>query len=225
MTAAAVGLLPAKPRLLDLFCGAGGAGEGYRRAGFEVTGVDIKAQPNYKAGKFIQADALDYVAQYGWMYDAIAASPPCQRYSRMTPRKYRDNHPDLIPLVRFWLEAIGVPYAIENVELAPLRNPVMVCGEQLGLKVYRHRLFESNVYLMGIPHSPHRDQTPRSGHDNASPKGFITLSGGRSTEITQKAMGIDWMTGNELRQAIPPAYTEFIGSQLMRAVQARELAA
>lgn len=212
------------PKLLDLFCGAGGAGMGYSRAGFDVTGVDIAPQKNYPF-KFIQADALDYVAQYGWMFDAIHASPPCQRYSRMTPRKYRHNHPDLIPLVRFWLEAIDVPYAIENVPLAPLRNPVMVCGGQLGLKVYRHRLFESNVYLMGIPHSPHQDKTPRSGHGNVSPKGFITLSGGRSTEITQQAMGIDWMIGRELREAIPPAFTEFIGRQLIRAVEAREPAA
>src|SRR5689334_2216034 len=113
------------PKLLDLFCGAGGAGTGYHRAGFEVVGIDLHPQKRYPF-KFIQADALDYVAQYGWMYDAIHASPPCQSYSQITPDK--SKHIDLIPQTRFWLESIGVPYVIENVYGAKksLRNPVML---------------------------------------------------------------------------------------------------
>lgn len=241
-----------KPRLLDLFCGAGGAGMGYSRAGFDVTGVDVSSQPKYPF-KFIQADALDYVAQYGWMFDAIHASPPCQAHSIITPDK--STHVDLIPQTRFWLESIGVPYVIENVYGAKkaLRNPVMLCGADFGLKVYRHRLFESNILLMTFPHQPHRDNTPRAGH-GVSSNGFISItSGGNSLEVKinptarrrsgvwgisgkgfvsiaghfsgieycRFAMGIDWMGKKELSQAIPPAYTEYIGQQLMRAVEQR----
>lgn len=241
-------------KLLDLFCKAGGAGEGYRRAGFEVTGVDIEPQKNYKPGKFIQADALAYVAQYGWMYDAIHASPPCQAHTQLKSlhkgdESYNERHIDLIPQTRYWLKAIGVPYVIENVAGAKgsLIDPIMLCGAQFGLKVYRHRLFESNVFLMAMPHAPHRDKPPSAGH-GASPKGFVTVSGNCSlgikwdgttpkpkqwnqfvspngfisvsghfsqVEYARFAMGIDWMTGKELAQAIPPAYTEFIGNQLM----------
>ena len=206
-----------KFRLLDLFCGAGGAGEGYRRAGFEVTGVDSQPQKRYKAGKFIQADALAYVAQYGWMYDAIHASPPCQTHSVITPDK--SKHEDLIPQTQFWLRTLGLPYVIENVPGAKkyLRNPVMICGADLGLRVYRHRYFESNLMLMAMKHKPHKDNTPRAGHGISS-KGFISVtSGGNCGGIAyaRMAMGIDWMTAAELSQSIPPAYTEFIGRQLM----------
>lgn len=243
-----------KPKLLDLFCGAGGAGMGYHRAGFDVTGVDIRPQPRYPF-TFVQADALAYVAQYGWMYDAIHASPPCQSHSNITPDK--SKHLDLIPQTRFWLETISAPYVIENVVGArkALRNPVMVCGADFGLKVYRHRLFESNVFLFTFPHVPHKDNTPSAGH-GVSEKGFISVtSGGKSLEVMVKtnpaarrrsgtygisskgfvsvcdhfsgheyckfAMGIDWMTSAELSQAIPPAYTEFLGRQLMAYVMAR----
>lgn len=240
------------PKLLDLFCGAGGAAMGYHRAGFEVTGVDLNPQKRYPF-KFIQADALDYVAQYGWMYDAIHASPPCQAHSQITPNKA--GHLDLIPLTRFWLESLGLPYVIENVYGAKkaLRNPVMLCGADFGLKVYRHRLFESNLLLMTNPHQPHHDNTPRAGH-GVSSKGFISItSGGKNLEVklnpaapsrsgiwgvSEKgfvsvcghfsgveycrfAMGIDWMTAKELSQAIPPAFTEYIGRQLLRAVESR----
>ena len=239
-----------RPKLLDLFCGAGGAGMGYHRAGFDVVGVDLKPQPRYPF-TFIQADALDYVAAEGWRFDAIHASPPCQSHSIITPDK--SKHVDLIPQTRFWLESMGVPYVIENVYGArkSLRNPVMLCGADFGLKVYRHRLFESSILLMTFPHTPHRDNTPRAGH-GTSAKGFISVtSGGNSLkanpaarrrggtygisekgfvsvtghlsgiEYCRMAMGIDWMTGAELSQAIPPAYTEFIGRQLLNVVLAR----
>lgn len=230
-------------KLLDLFCGAGGAGEGYRRAGFEVTGVDMRPQTRYKAGRFVQADALAYVAQYGWMYDAIHASPPCQAHSIVTPNK--SLHVDLIPQTRFWLETLGLPYVIENVYGAKssMRNPVMLCGRDFGLKVYRHRLFESNLLLMTMPHKPHHDNTPRAGH-GVSDRGFISItSGGKSLRTTsdkgfisvsghfsgieycQMAMGIDWMTAKELSQAIPPAYTEYLGRQIMTHLQNKAVAA
>ena len=236
------------PKLLDLFCGAGGAGMGYHRAGFEVTGVDLYPQKRYPF-EFIQSDAVAYVTEYGWMYDAIHASPPCQAHSQITPDK--SKHIDLIPQTRFALEATAKPYVIENVMGArrALRNPVMLCGADFGLKVYRHRLFESNVLLMTFPHQPHRDNTPRAGH-GLSEKGFISVTSGGSSLVVRRAgkrksgqsgisengfvsvvghfsgadycrmaMGIDWMTRDELAQAIPPAFTEYIGQQLMRAIE------
>ena len=214
-----------KFRLLDLFCGAGGAGEGYRRAGFEVTGVDSQPQKHYRAGRFIQADALAYVAQYGWMYDAIHASPPCQSHSVITPDK--SKHEDLIPQTQFWLRTLGLPYVIENVSGARkyLRNPIMICGADLGLRVYRHRFFESNLMLLAMKHKPHKDgssdETPhaarrRSGTYGISKNGFVSVTGHFSgIDYCRNAMGIDWMTASELSQAIPPAYTEFIGRQML----------
>lgn len=215
-----------KPKLLDLFCGAGGAGEGYRRAGFEVTGVDIHPQPRYAAGTFIQSDAIAYALAYGWQYDAIHASPPCQIHSgmgRIHGDTYKARHVDLIPQTRFALETLGLPYVIENVAgaRAALRNPLMLCGAQFGLQVYRHRYFESNMFLFAPPHTPHHDQTPPAGQGR-SPKGFISITGGGIYGVTQSerfaAMGIDWMTNTELTEAIPPAYTEYLGRQLMQHV-------
>lgn len=127
---------------LDLFCKAGGAGHGYQLAGFEVTGVDIVPQPHYQ-GRFVQADALDYLAQYGWQYDFIHASPPCQSHSNASrlAGKHRKEYPDLIPHTRYLLQSLGTPYVIENVVGArhALRNPIELCGAAFGLKVYRHR--------------------------------------------------------------------------------------
>lgn len=131
-----------KPRLLDLFCKAGGAGYGYWQAGFDVVGVDIEPQKRYPF-TFIQADALEYLARHGGEYDAIHASPPCQAFSKMkNPDKaHRKAHPDLVDPVRELLMRTGRPYIIENVPGAPLLSPVTLCGSQFGLKVYRHRVF------------------------------------------------------------------------------------
>lgn len=239
-----------RPKLLDLFCGAGGASRGYQLAGFHVTGVDINPQKRYVGDEFYQGDALAFVAAHGHEFDVIAASPPCQAHSIITRDKTK--HVDLIPQTRFWLEAIGKPYVIENVGGArkALRNPAMLCGAQFGLKVYRHRFFESNILLLVPGHEPHRDNTPRAGHGISS-QGFISItSGGKSLEVKhnpaacrrsgtygisskgfvsvcghfsgidycRQAMGIDWMTSYELSQAIPPAFTEFIGRQLIKYV-------
>lgn len=209
-----------KPRLLDLFCGAGGASMGYYRAGFEVVGVDLNPQPNYPF-EFVQCDALE-VSLNG--FDTIHASPPCQRFSVMTPSKTKGNHPDLITLIRDRLVLAEVPYVIENVGGAKkeLRSPIMLCGMQFGLKVYRHRWFECVPFVMSIPHINHRDSTPANGR-GLSPKGFISVAGsGGVTGLTSKtilttwsaAMGIDWMSRQELSQSIPPAFTEFIGKEL-----------
>ncbi len=196
------------PRLLDLFCGAGGCGMGYARAGFEVVGVDIKPQPRYPF-EFIQGDALEYLAAHGRDFDAIHASPPCQAYSRATAwRGKRSSHPDLIAVVRELLERSGVPFVIENVQDARpmLRWPQLLCGSMFGLRVRRHRYFETpSLPLVLVPGCRHRGND--YSHDH----------GAKQTERAYAdAMGCEWMTVHEARQAIPPAYTEFIGRQLLK---------
>ncbi len=205
------------PKLLDLFCGAGGASVGYHRAGFEVTGVDIAPQPHYPF-TLIQADALTFPLDG---YDVIHASPPCQHYSDLAARNgNRAAHPDLVALVR---ERIGhLPYVIENVPEAPLINPVILCGTMFeGLRVLRHRGFESNMPLHTPTHGTHplvytRDK--RKAHygrlDEMSAYVQVTGGGNCTVKAASSAMSIDWMTKAELNEAIPPAYTEFIGRQL-----------
>jgi DNA (cytosine-5)-methyltransferase 1 len=217
-----------KPRLLDLFCGAGGAAMGYYRAGFEVVGVDIAKQPRYPF-TFVQGDALEYAAKYGHQFDVIHASPPCQRNTRLNRiRKIKSstdaNYVDLIPETRALLESLGVPYVIENVEGAALNNPFMLCGSYFSdLLVYRHRFFESSHFVLTPAHTPHNDKTPPAGQ-GPSPKGFVSITAGGLFNVPEgytpasyknMAMGIDWMTQNGLTEAIPPRYTEFIGRQLI----------
>jgi DNA (cytosine-5)-methyltransferase 1 len=211
-----------KPKLLDLFCCAGGAAMGYHRAGFDVVGVDHTPQPRYPF-PFHRADALDYLAEHGHKFDAIHASPPCQRYSVVTRATgNRDDHPDLVAPVRELLTAFRKPWAIENVPGAPLQNPIVLCGTMFpGLRVYRHRLFESNVKIEAPAHPKHvirstGTQRGRKAHYEAG--GFITITGDVGV-YCGGAMEIDWMNGNELSQAIPPAYTEFVGKFLLQSLE------
>jgi DNA (cytosine-5)-methyltransferase 1 len=217
-----------KPRLLDLFCGAGGCSVGYARAGFEVLGVDIRPQPHYPY-EFRQDDALNWVRSVGMpriahLFDAIHASPPCQAHTKA--RKLQGNeHADLIAPTRELLEQTGLPYVIENVKGAPLRDPVMVEGQMFdGLNVHRPRLFETNWPLEVpalIPPPPRQTKMgrpPRNGEAMQVVGHFSDVPAGR------EAMGIDWMTQGELAQAIPPAYCELIGAQLMQHVRARSAA-
>lgn len=233
-----------KPKLLDLFCCAGGASMGYYRAGFDVTGVDIVFQPHYPF-KFVQADALT-VDLDG--YDAYHASPPCQRYSVMTNGRWQDrvaNHPDLIEPIRKRLLATGKPFVIENVEgaVTELINPVKLCGTMLGLgtkegnQLRRHRYFECNGFWLLVPPCSHNNGSAigvYGGGQNPARRKPATIgvwghAGGTSnrdgliqfgTQDRRDAMGIDWMTGKELSEAIPPAYTEYIGKYLLEAVNA-----
>lgn len=219
-----------RPRIVDLFCYAGGAGMGLYRAGFDVVGVDIEPQPNYPF-EFVCADALGFDLAG---FDAVWASPPCQRFTRVQALGearnggYPDTHLDLVEPTRAVLRASGLPYIIENVVGAPLIDPITLCGKTFGLKVYRHRLFESNVALTAPPHEPHNDSTPSAGNGK-SPKGFISVAGSggvrgmNAAEIVaywSYAMGIDWMTRRELAQAVPPVYAEWNGRQLLAAVRA-----
>ncbi len=210
-------------RLLDTFCGAGGAGMGYRRAGFEVVGVDIKPQPHYPF-EFIQADALEYIAEHGREYDVIHASPPCQAYS-VTASLSNGNHPQLIEDTREAIQKIGKSYVIENVVGAPLINPLMLCGTMFGLQVIRHRLFEINPPIYFPPFSCNHDGTVSGNRALRDGKrvtpclndfDFITVVGHDFILSDARiAMDIDWMGQKEISQAIPPAYTEFIGKQLI----------
>jgi DNA (cytosine-5)-methyltransferase 1 len=224
-----------RPRLLDLFCGAGGAAVGYHRAGFDVTGVDTRPQPRYPFA-FHQADATFPLVGF----DAIHASPPCQGYSRMRhlPWLAGRDYPLLIDPVRERLQAADVPWVIENVEDAPLIRSaalfgihgVLLCGTMFKIPIYRHRPFESNVLMAQPAHKRHGDVIRRGrqfGDRGRIPvrRGVTAWQedggvGGHMGNVdrVRLAMGIDWMTGDELSQAIPPAYTEFIGAQLLDAL-------
>ena len=208
-------------KLLDLFCGAGGAAMGYYRAGFdEIVGVDNRPQKNYPF-TFVLGDALEYVALHGQEFDAIHASPPCQKYMQCGMMwKSRDGYPDLLPDTRAALEATGVAWVIENVPGAPMYPAFTLCGSMLGLGVRRHRHFESPMVAYAlIP--PHKHSKPITGvYGHCHGRGGARRSGSRpmlpsSKEVWAKEMGIDWMTAAEITQAIPPAYTEFIGKQLI----------
>jgi DNA (cytosine-5)-methyltransferase 1 len=211
-------------RLLDLYCKAGGASKGYADAGFDVVGIDIKKQKRYPY-EFIQADCLEIIKDIDYLrtFDVITASPPCQTHSRT--KHLRDaqgkstDKVDLIPQTRQALIESGKPYVIENVPGAPLIDPVQLCGSSFGLKVRRHRLFESSIKIVGsiCDHKTQgkpvgiygsmRDEIPQGGHT------------AKSIEEARDAMGIEWMIWGELVEAIPPRYTYEIGKQLLSVLQ------
>ena len=250
-------------RLLDLFCGAGGAAMGYNRAGFdEIVGVDIAAQSRYPF-QFVQADALEFLAEHGHEFDAIHASPPCQGYSIMhnLPWLRGREYPLLLLPTLEMLEALGKPYVVENVMGARHGSKTLekrcleahglkagwLCGTMFGLPFYRHRLFASNWLWLAPGHPRHEAviQPGRMLKDRANQVAYRESAGRDSGGLTQpanslarwqgngaqgngvgighakgwrlaaEAMGIDWMKRDELTQAIPPAFTEFIGRQLL----------
>ncbi|MFQ5503099.1 MAG: DNA cytosine methyltransferase [Phycisphaerae bacterium] len=220
------------PRLLDLFCGAGGAAVGYHRAGFdEIVGVDVERQPNYPF-TFVQADALGWDDWEG--FDLIHASPPCQAYSRMRhlPWLKDRDYPDLVPPTRRLCQSQDVPWVMENVEDAPMaKQPtlrglhgVVLCGQMYGLPIFRHRIFESSFAISqpGHPVHPPTGNTGRLINKRRQNRGTILTIAGHSSgwtpEEQRAAMGIPWMTRDELTQAIPPAYTEYIGREFLRQI-------
>lgn len=221
------------PKLLDLFCCDGGAAVGYARAGWEVVGVDIAPHPRYPF-EFHQADALTYPLEG---FDAIHASPPCQRYS-VSRHTHSHVHPDLVAPTRARLLASGLPYVIENVIGAPLRAPIMLCGTMFDMTIEdgdgtplflaRHRLFESNVWLtipLGCRCLDFKDRGYRvGGVYNGGAKSIVRadrVGAGYTPKptVAAKLMQIDWMTYAGLTQAIPPAYTEWVGTQLLTALE------
>jgi DNA (cytosine-5)-methyltransferase 1 len=228
-----------KPTLLDTFCKAGGAGMGYHLAGFEVIGVDIEPQPHYPF-EFVQADALEFIAQHGHKFDVIHASPPCQFGSEATPMAARANHENLIPVTREVLKQAGRPYVIENVEAVRrwLVNPLMICGSMLSLPVWRHRYFEIWPYFFMSPASCNHSRKPITVHSGSHTRRTwipVLCTGGgdgvrasrkthrprESVEVVRWAMEIDWMTQNELSNAIPPRYTKWLGERLIAELSLR----
>lgn len=207
-----------KPRLLDLFCGAGGCTKGYQQAGFYVVGVDNRPQPRYCGDLFHHADALEALTDRKWIasFDAIHASPPCQEYSSAgKAAKVTDGkvYVDLYEPTRALLEQTGLPWVIENVTAAPSRSGIVLCGSMFGLPIQRHRTFESSELILSPFFCNHKpDAITVTGHTPQQWLGGKRRGVGR--ERYEAAMGIDWMTVAELVQAIPPAYTRFIGEQL-----------
>ncbi|WP_228535699.1 DNA methylase [Nocardia sp. BSTN01] len=217
-----------RPLLLDLFCCAGGAAVGYHRAGFDVVGVDITAQPNYPF-EFHQGDALEFLAAHGHEFAAVHASPPCQASCTLTAGTNQGReYPQLIPQTRAALAALDVPTVIENVQGAKLRRDITLCGEMFGLGVIRHRYFELGRWSTPQPeHIPHRGRVAgyRHGRKYDGPYVAVYGQGGGKGTITQwqTAMGIDWTTDRaELAEAIPPAYTEHLGHRLHAALRDRQ---
>lgn len=224
------------PRLLDLFCGGGGASIGYVRAGFEVVGVDSNPHAlSYYPLEGWHADALEVLDGLHdeidpRSFDVIAASPPCQPHTRTKhvarAQGKATKKPDLLEPVRSRLVALGVPYIIENVEGAPLLDPIRLCGSTFGLKVRRHRLFESSALLLGNGPCRHKEQGKPvgvyhrmndtvQGRNHATGEWVVGGSTARTLEEGQEAMGIPWLPWDLLREAIPPAYTEHLGRQVL----------
>ena len=227
-----------RPRLLDLFSGAGGAAVGYHRAGFEVVGVDLVAQPHYPF-EFIQEpyEAALFDLMNNWpegTFDAIHASPPCQAYSVLRRANPGTSYPDLIGPTRELLKATGLPYVIENVPGAPLERSIVLCGSMFNLgagarQLRRHRLFECSFVILQ-PQCQHDGEA--IGVYGGGATGRYTFANGIKTREGRRggyqgtiaerreAMEIEWMNGREINQAIPPAYTEFIGAQLLQHIGA-----
>lgn len=215
-------------RMLDLFCGAGGAAVGYHRAGWDVEGVDNEPKPNYPF-TFHQGDALDFVAERWREFDAIHASPPCPGYTALKA-VHGNAHPLLIPETRRLLKATGLPTVMENVQGSPVRRDMVLCGEMFGLGVIRHRYFELGGWSGSAPvHRPHRGRVRGWRHGTYYDGPYLAVhgeGGGKgSVAEWQAAMGIDWTSvRSEIADAIPPAYTEHIGAQLLDYLERRAAA-
>ena len=215
-------------RLLDLFCGAGGAATGYYRAGFtEIWGVDIKPQKNYPF-TFCQQDAVTYlkeVIRKGIPFHAIHASPPCQKFvplSKNNPNPAHTEYIDELTPTLHILSELSIPWVVENVMTAPMPVTVILCGSSFGLKVRRHRKFASNVLIPSLP-CRHKEQgRPVGVYGGGFKKESREWLGGKRAETkaeAEEAMGIDWMNSKELCEAIPPAYTEYIGEHILNHIK------
>lgn len=218
-------------KLLDLFAGAGGAGRGYMDAGFDVTGIDIEPQPDYP-GKFIQGDAIAYLAAHGHEYDAIHASPPCQASSALTKGTNKGKeYLNLIPATRALLKLHDVPTVIENVQGSDPRRDLTLCGEMFGLGVIRHRYFEvSGFAALPLDHKPHRGRVAgwRHGKWFDGPYFAVYGEGGGKGSVAQwqDAMDMHWTSNRKsIAEAIPPAYSRFIGGQIMTRLESIDMMA
>ena len=208
-----------KYKLLDLFCGGGGCSTGYMQAGFEVVGVDLRSQPNYPY-KMYRGDALEFLCKHGKEFDAIHASPPCQAHTKLAAIARKNQgiyHPDLIPATRELLEDSNRPYVIENVVGAPINDPLVLCGTMFGLKLYRHRLFETTFYVPAPLHPKHVNRCISRGAARPTKDQWYTVTGHfAGVEEVGRIMGLPHLGQRELAQAIPPAYTKYIGKYLLQ---------
>lgn len=208
-----------RPRLLDLGCCQGGASRGYVDAGFDVTGVDLVDQPRYPY-RFIKADAVEYLAEHGLEYDAVHVSMPCQGYSD-TQRLHGKQWPRLIAPMRLILLGMQHPcWVMENVAAAPLVNPIELCGAMFNLRTYRHRLFESNVPLTAPRHPMHIRRQTKMGRRPVKGEFMHIVGNFSGVDEGREAMGARWMSRDGLREAIPPAYAEWVGRQIVTHIAA-----
>lgn len=221
-----------RPKLLDLFCCQGGASMGYHAAGFDVVGVDIEPQPRYPF-KLHRASAMEFFANHAHEFSAWHASPPCQAHTNAQKIMGRP-HLDLIPTTRRMFEEANryreshghapVPYVIENVPGAPLRADLELCGSMFGLRTYRHRLFESNIALWAPSHPEHVAKTTKMGRPPRDGEFMHVVGNFSGVDRAREAMGMPWATRDGLREAIPPAYTEHIGRQMLEHITAAAVA-
>ena len=204
-------------KLLDLCCCGGMASLGYERAGFDVTGVDIESQPKYR-GRFIQADAIEFLLDNHRNFDVFHASPPCQKWSSSTlqQRKNGKEYIDLIAPLRNIFLKLGKPYVIENVPNAPLVDPVLYCGAMFGLRTYRHRLFESNFKIVPPKHPMHIARNTPMGRRPKPGENIQYVGNFSGVAEVQEMLGVDWLGQKELAQSIPWHYTLHIGLQMRR---------
>ncbi|MFF7332722.1 SAM-dependent methyltransferase [Streptomyces sp. NPDC008150] len=215
-----------RPRLLDLYCCQGGAAAGYAAAGFDVTGVDIAPQPRYPF-RFVQADAIAFVLEHGAEFDFIHASPPCQ-HDTECQRIRGNDHPDLIAPTRAALELTGRPWVMENVRgAAPkLREPVMLCATMFGLDNYRHRFFEpGGGFALSAPgHAAHL--VPQAKMGRPVPPGHYGQFVGNfsGVDLARRVLGVPWMNRDGIRECIPPAYTQRIGTAALAQLAAQPVA-
>lgn len=201
-----------KRRALDLFCKAGGATRGLQLAGFHVTGVDIEPQPRYAGDRFVQDDAIAWLRgerEPLSSFGLIWASPPCQAFTN-AQRIHGRSHPDLIGPVRTYLQLAGVPYIIENVPGAPLVDPVLLVGTMFGLRTMRPRIFECSFDVPFALAPTPANRTAKMGRQPKDGEYMHVVGNFANVEYARKAMGIDWMSRDELREAIPPAYSKFL---------------
>jgi len=218
-----------RPKLLDLFCCAGGCSMGYYDAGFDITGVDIEPRLSYPF-EFIEADALEVLADHDFLnqYDVIHASPPCQRYSvAASAWGNAETHPDLLPPTREALRSWGGPHLIENVPTAPMDHALLICGWAMGLKhIKRHRLFESNPPLMSpgclCPAGDTVSVFGHSGEDRR--KATLRQNGGLRGHVpideVRELMGVPWISSRDaVSESIPPAYTQYLGEQVLELLE------
>jgi DNA (cytosine-5)-methyltransferase 1 len=207
-----------KPVALIVYSGQGGEAAGYVRAGFDVICTDINPQPRCPFS-FIQMPALQAIEHYGHLVHMIAGGPVCKAYSK-TARIHNAGHPTQIPETREAMEATGLPYVIENVEDArpELKSPILLCGPTFNLMTYRHRLFESNVPLTQPPHLYHAWDVTKMGRPRKPGEFYHAVGNFSGVAFARYDMGVPWMNRDGINQCIPPAYSEYVGRQIMECV-------